>query len=181
MSVLKDKKITLVVTASISVYKAVDLTSKLRKKGADVIVIMSENAKRFVSPISFQAISGNFVYDDDFLAHPTGMIPHIDLSQKCDMMIVAPASANILGKAANGIADDIVSSSILACTKPLVFVPAMNVDMWEKKATQRNVVQLKEDGAYVMEPEEGLMACGAVGKGRLPEVPNIIEYIESLF
>lgn len=179
MDILKGKKITLAVTASVSVYKAVDLASKLRKKGAEITVMISNNAKKFVNPITFQAVTGNYVYDDDFLAHPNGMIPHIELSQKCDLMLVAPASANIIAKAAYGLADDLVSSSIVACTKPLFFFPAMNVDMWEKKVTQRNVNILREDGYYVMEPEEGVMACGTIGKGRLPEVPTIIEFIEN--
>jgi len=160
------KNILLCVTGGIAVYKAVALTSKLTQAGFNVKVMMSENACKFVTPLSFQAISRNDVYTDTFDEKDPSKIAHIDLADWPDLILIAPATANIIGKLANGIADDMISTTLLATVKPVWVAPAMNVHMYHHPAVQRNMSILSEFGYEFIEPGEGYLACGYVGKGR---------------
>lgn len=178
---LKNKKILLCVTGGIAVYKAVALTSKLTQAGADVRVLLSNSATKFVTPLSFQALSRNYVYTDTFEEHNPKVIAHIDLADWADMAIVAPATANTIGKLANGIADDMITTTLLATTAPVWIAPAMNVHMYDHPAVKRNIITLFETGYRFIEPSEGFLACGYVGKGRLEEPEKIVEVLSSHF
>lgn len=174
---LKDKKVLICVTGGIAVYKAVALVSKLAQAGADVKVMMTESAKEFVTPLSFQVMSRNDVFFDTFDEKDSSVIAHIDLADWADLIIVAPATANVLGKVANGIADNMVTTTLLATTAEVWFAPAMNVDMYQNKAVMRNIETLSNDGYRFIEPSEGFLACGYVGKGRLEEPEKIVELV----
>lgn len=178
---LTNRKILLCVSGGIAVYKAVALVSKLSQAGATVKVIMTESAKQFVTPLTFQVMSRNDVYFDTFDEKDSSVIAHIDLADWADLIIVAPATANVIGKVANGIADDMVTTTILASTADVWFAPAMNVDMYANKAVMRNIERLNEDGYRFIEPSEGFLACGYVGKGRLEEPEKIVEIIRTYF
>lgn len=178
---LTDKKILICVTGGIAVYKAVALVSKLSQAGADVKVIMTESARQFVTPLTFQAMSRNDVYFDTFDEKDSRVIAHIDLADWADLVIVAPATANVIGKVANGIADDMVTTTLLATTAEVWFAPAMNVHMYENKAVMRNIQTLANDGHRFIEPSEGFLACGYVGKGRLEEPEKITEIVKQHF
>ena len=178
---LKNKKILVCVTGGIAVYKSAALTSKLVQSGAEVKVLMSESATKFVAPLTFQALSKNDVYIDTFDEKIPGKIAHVELADWGDIILVAPATANIIGKLANGIADDMISSTLLAATAPIMIAPAMNVHMYQHKAVQRNMAQLREDGYHFIEPSEGYLACGYVGKGRLEEPETIVSYLQTYF
>lgn len=176
-----NKKILLCVTGGIAVYKAVALVSKLTQKGAHVKVIMTESATRFVTPLSFQVMSKHDVYTDTFDEKDSNVIAHIDLADWADLIIVAPATANTIGKLANGIADDMVTTTLLAATGQVWIAPAMNVHMYDHPAVKRNVETLTQDGYQWIEPDEGYLACGYVGKGRLEEPEKIVALVESYF
>lgn len=178
---LSNKKILLCVTGGIAVYKAVALVSKLTQKGAHVKVIMTESATRFVTPLSFQVMSKHDVYTDTFDEKDSNVIAHIDLADWADLIIVAPATANTIGKLANGIADDMVTTTLLAATGQVWIAPAMNVHMYDHPAVKRNVEILTQDGYQWIEPDEGYLACGYVGKGRLEEPEKIVALVESYF
>lgn len=175
------KNILLCVTGGIAVYKAVALTSKLTQAGFNVKVMMSENACKFVTPLSFQAISRNDVYTDTFDEKDSSKIAHIDLAEWPDLILIAPATANMIGKLANGIADDMISTTLLATVKPVWVAPAMNVHMYHHPAVQRNMSILSEFGYEFIEPGEGYLACGYVGKGRLEEPETIVEHVKNYF
>lgn len=174
-------KILLCVSGGIAVYKAVSLTSKLTQNGYDVKVVMTENATKFVTPLSFQAISRNDVYIDTFDEKDSTKIAHIDLADWADLIIIAPATANIIGKLANGIADDIISTTMLATTKPVFVAPAMNVHMYNHPAVQQNMERLKSYGYQFIEAQEGYLACGYVGKGRMEEPEAILQHVQDFF
>lgn len=176
-----NKKILLCVTGGIAVYKAVALVSKLSQAGADVKVMMTESAMEFVTPLTFQAMSRNDVYFDTFDEKDSRVIAHIDLADWADLVVVAPATANVIGKLANGIADDMVTTTLLATTAEVWIAPAMNVHMYENKAVIRNIDRLHQDGYRFIEPSEGFLACGYVGKGRLEEPEKIVERIMERF
>ncbi|WP_342515303.1 bifunctional phosphopantothenoylcysteine decarboxylase/phosphopantothenate--cysteine ligase CoaBC [Sporosarcina sp. FSL K6-1522] len=178
---LLNKKILLCVTGGIAVYKAVALVSKLAQSGAEVKVMMTESAKEFVTPLTFQAMSRNDVYFDTFDEKDSRVIAHIDLADWADLVVVAPATANVIGKLANGIADDMVTTTLLATTADVWIAPAMNVHMYENKAVIRNIDRLHADGYRFIEPSEGFLACGYVGKGRLEEPEKIVELITAHF
>ncbi|QUW21828.1 bifunctional phosphopantothenoylcysteine decarboxylase/phosphopantothenate--cysteine ligase CoaBC [Sporosarcina sp. Marseille-Q4063] len=178
---LADKKILICVTGGIAVYKAVALVSKLSQAGADVKVVMTKSAMEFVTPLTFQAMSRNDVFFDTFDEKDSRVIAHIDLADWADLVIVAPATANIIGKVANGISDDMVSTVLLATTAEVWFAPAMNVNMYEKQAVIRNIDTLAKDGYRFIEPSEGFLACGYVGKGRLEEPEKIVALVEENF
>jgi phosphopantothenoylcysteine decarboxylase / phosphopantothenate---cysteine ligase len=178
---LKDKRILLCVTGGIAVYKAVALTSKLVQAGADVRVILSHSATKFVTPLSFQALSRNFVYTDTFEEHNPKVISHIDLADWADIVLVAPATANTIGKLANGIADDMITTTLLAATAPVWIAPAMNVHMYNHPAVNKNISTLYDYGYRFIEPSEGFLACGYVGKGRLEEPEKIVDVLSSYF
>ncbi|MEH7460963.1 bifunctional phosphopantothenoylcysteine decarboxylase/phosphopantothenate--cysteine ligase CoaBC [Bacillus thuringiensis] len=178
---LKGKKILLCVTGGIAVFKAAALTSKLTQAGALVKVIMSESAMKFVTPLTFQALSRHDVYTDTFDEKDSAVIAHIDLADWADLVLVAPATANIIGKFANGLADDMISTTLLATTAPVWIAPAMNVHMYENPVVQKNMQTLKQLGYTFIEPGEGFLACGYVAKGRLEETENIVAMLEKHF
>lgn len=175
------KKIVLCVTGGIAVYKAVALVSKLTQAGYEVRVIMSESAKQFVQPLSFQAMSRHDVYFDTFDEKDSSVIAHIDLADWADLVVVAPATANVIGKYANGIADDMITTTLLATTKPVWMAPAMNVHMYDHPAVVSNIATLYTRGVRFIEPSEGYLACGYVGRGRLEEPERIVELISEFF
>ncbi|MEK4093421.1 MULTISPECIES: bifunctional phosphopantothenoylcysteine decarboxylase/phosphopantothenate--cysteine ligase CoaBC [unclassified Viridibacillus] len=178
---LANKNILLCVSGGIAVYKAVALVSKLSQAGAHVKVMMTESATRFVTPLSFQVMSKNDVYTDTFDEKDSSVIAHIDLADWADLIIVAPATANVIGKLANGIADDMVTTTLLATTAKVWIAPAMNVHMYDNLAVRRNIAQLAEDGYEFIEPSEGFLACGYVGKGRLEEPEKITALAAQFF
>ena len=181
MGLLLNKKILICVTGGIAVYKAVALVSKLTQAGAEVKVMMTASAMEFVTPLSFQVMSRNDVYYDTFDEKDSGVIAHIDLADWADLIIVAPATANTIGKLANGIADNMVTTTLLATTAEVWIAPAMNVDMYNNKSVIRNIERLHEDGYRFIEPTEGFLACGYVGKGRLEEPEKIVQLIKEKF
>lgn len=178
---LANRKILLCVSGGIAVYKAVALVSKLSQAGAVVKVIMTESARQFVQPLSFQVMSRNDVYFDTFDEKDSSVIAHIDLADWADLIIVAPATANVIGKLANGIGDDMVTTTLLAATAPIWVAPAMNVHMYDHPAVKRNIQQLHDDGIQFIEPSEGFLACGYVGKGRLEEPEKITALVTDFF
>lgn len=178
---MKEKHILLCVTGGIAVYKAVALTSKLVQSGFHVKVIMTESAMKFVTPLSFQSISRNEVYIDTFDEKNPSVISHIDLADWADLVIVAPATANVIGKMANGIADDMVTTTLLATTAPVWCAPAMNVHMYDHPAVKQNIDTLYQRGVRFIEPSEGYLACGYVGKGRLEEPEKIVQIVKDYF
>jgi len=173
------KNIVLGVSGGIAAYKACALTSKLTQAGANVKVIMTENAAKFVTPLTFQALSRNPVYTDTFDEKDPEGIAHIDLADWADIFIIAPASANTIGKFANGIADNMLSSTVLATEATIYIAPAMNVHMYANPAVIRNMQQLEAWGYHFIEPGAGYLACGYVGKGRLEEPESIIETVKN--
>ncbi|MDO8224932.1 phosphopantothenoylcysteine decarboxylase [Bacillus licheniformis] len=178
---LNNRNVLLCVSGGIAVYKACALTSKLVQAGANVKVIMTESACRFVSPLTFQALSRHEVYTDTFKEQNPSVISHIDAAAWADLIIVAPATANVIGKLANGIADDMLTTTLLAATAPVWIAPAMNVHMYDHPAVKRNISVLYQDGYRFIEPSEGYLACGYVGKGRLEEPGNIVKLAEKHF
>ncbi|WP_294392215.1 bifunctional phosphopantothenoylcysteine decarboxylase/phosphopantothenate--cysteine ligase CoaBC [uncultured Clostridium sp.] len=167
------KNVVLGVSGGIAVYKALEITSLLVKKDINVNVIMTENATKFVTPLSFQSLSRNEVACDTFQEPKVWEIQHISLADKADVFLVAPATANIIGKVANGIADDMLSTTIMATKAKVIFAPAMNTKMYENPIVQDNIKKLKSFGYEFVEPAEGRLACGDVGKGKL-EKPEVI-------
>lgn len=177
---LKGKTVVLGVTGGIAAYKAADLTSRLKKMGMNVRVVMTENAQKFVTPLTFQTLSQNPVAIDMFEAPAHWEIEHISLAGGADVMIIAPATANFIGKLAAGIADDLLLTTVLATTAPVIIAPAMNVNMYENIAVQENIKKLKERGYLFVEPAEGRLACGVYGKGKLAPVEEITEQMEAV-
>ena len=173
---MKDKKCVVVgVSGGVAVYKALDVISRLRKKAVEVHVIMTKSATEFVTPLSFQSLSQNMVITDMFAEPKAWEIQHISLAKKADLMLIVPATANIIGKVANGIADDMLSTTIMATKAPVVFCPAMNTNMYENPIVQRNISLLKELGYEFIEPASGRLACGDEGKGKLQDTEIIAE------
>lgn len=178
---MEKKKILLGVSGGIAVFKAAALTSKLVQAGMDVKVIMTDSAQKFVTPLTFQALSRQAVYTDTFEEKEPQVISHIELADWADLIVIAPATANIIGKLANGLADDMLSTTLLASTAPVWIAPAMNVHMYGHPAVQKNMETLKSYGYTFIEPNEGYLACGYVGKGRLAEPEEIVEKIKTYF
>jgi len=178
---LKGKRVILGVTAGIAAYKAAEFVRLLVKEEADVHVVMTQNAQKFIAPLTFQTLSGNPVITDPFALLEDAEIGHIALADLAELVVILPATANIIGKIANGIADDFLSTMVMATRAPVLFVPSMNVNMWENKALQRNIETLLELGYHLLEPGEGELACHWYGKGRLPELTEVIEKMEDLF
>jgi phosphopantothenoylcysteine decarboxylase/phosphopantothenate--cysteine ligase len=166
--------VALGVCGGIAAYKAVEVLRGLQRAGCTVRVAMTKRACEFVRPLTFRALSGSHVIVDDYAPDNPDPIAHITFSQTVDLLIVAPATANIIAKFANGVADDFLSSTYLACTAPVLVAPAMNTTMWEHPATQRNLRQLRADGVHFVEPDAGEMACGTIGPGRLSEPERIV-------
>ncbi|MGP4106929.1 bifunctional phosphopantothenoylcysteine decarboxylase/phosphopantothenate--cysteine ligase CoaBC [Virgibacillus sp. L01] len=174
---VRNKNILLGVSGGIAVYKACALTSKLTQQGANVKVMMTESATKFVSPLTFQALSRNPVYTDTFDEKNPAKIAHIDVADWADIAIIAPATANMIGKMANGLADDMLSTTLLATQASVYIAPAMNVHMYAHPAVIKNMKQLDEWGYHFIEPGAGYLACGYVGKGRLEEPESIIDAV----
>jgi phosphopantothenoylcysteine decarboxylase/phosphopantothenate--cysteine ligase len=181
ISMLKGKEIVLGVTGGIAAYKAAEFVRLLVKREAHVYVVMTQNAQEFVTPLTFQTLSGNPVITGPFTLFEDKKIGHIALADLAELIVILPATANIIGKIANGIADDFLSTMVMASKAPVLFVPSMNVNMWENQATQKNIQTLIERGHYIMEPGEGELACHWYGKGRLAELDEVLEKIEDLF
>jgi phosphopantothenoylcysteine decarboxylase/phosphopantothenate--cysteine ligase len=177
---LTGKRILLGLTGGIAAYKAAELTRLLTRSGADVRVVMTEAAGRFITPLTLQALSGQPVWTDLWDARVPDGMGHIELSRDRDLIVVAPASADFLAKAANGLADDLLSTLCVARRCPLLVAPAMNVEMWENATTQRNVARLVEDGVRIAGPAAGEQACGEVGLGRMLEPAQLLAEMESL-
>ena len=171
---LKDRRIALGITGGIAAYKAAELVRLLIKEGATVQVVMTEAATHFVTPVTFQALSGRPVFSDQWDARMANNMAHIDLSREADVLLVAPASADFLAKLANGLADDLLSTLALARDCPLLAAPAMNRQMWENAATQRNIATLIDDGINIFGPDCGDQACGENGQGRMIEPAEIV-------
>lgn len=168
------------VTGGIAAYKIPNLCSRLVKGGFQVETILTANAQKIVSPIPFESLSGNRCHTDTFDPMDTSKVEHIALAREADLLVIAPASANIIAKLRWGLADDLLSTTALACTCPKLLVPAMNTNMYENPATQENLSVLRQRGYLVMEPLSGHLACGAVGKGKMPEPDDIYDRIEAI-
>jgi phosphopantothenoylcysteine decarboxylase/phosphopantothenate--cysteine ligase len=178
---LHGKRVTLIIGGGIAAYKCLDLIRRLRERGAAVRVVMTAAAKEFVTPLSAGALTNDRVFSDLFDLDDEREIGHIRLARDCDLIIVAPATADLLAKMAHGLAPDLATAVLLATDKPVLAVPAMNPKMWSNKATQRNVAQLKADGVHILGPAAGEMAeRGEAGVGRLVEVPEIVAETERL-
>ena len=178
---LVGKNILLGVTGGIAAYKAVEIVSRLRKAGAAVHVIMTEGATKFVAPLTFREISGNPVVHTMWDEPKTWNVEHIALAQWADCFVIAPATANMIGKIASGIADDMLSTVVMAATSPVMIAPAMNTNMYHNPITQQNMAKLHQLGYHIIEPAAGMLACGIEGVGRLPEPVVVVGAIQALF
>jgi len=173
-------KVVLGVTGCIAAYKAIEVMRGLQKGGASVRVILTRSAQKFVAPLTFEALSGENVLTDMFPSRPDVDFPHIRIVQNAQLLAVVPATANILGKFAHGIADDLLSTAYLSCAAPVLLAPAMNVEMWNNQAVRENVEILRRRGHHIVEPEAGTLACGMEGEGRLADVGAIVSRILEL-
>lgn len=171
------KCVVIGVTGGIAVYKALDVISALRKKDIEVHVIMTESASKFVNPLTFQSISQNMVVTDMFAEPKAWEIQHISLAQKADLMLIAPATANVIGKISNGIADDMLSTTVMATKAKVLIAPAMNTNMYQNPIVQNNISKLKDFGYKFIEPASGRLACGDIGIGKLADVNTIVERV----
>jgi phosphopantothenoylcysteine decarboxylase/phosphopantothenate--cysteine ligase len=180
IELMTEKRVLLIVSGGIAAYKALELVRLLKRQGVAVRAVMTKSAAEFVTPLSMGVMTEDQVYGDMFDLKEEREIGHIQLSRQADLVVICPATANILAKMAAGIADDLATTILLATDKPVLAVPAMNVRMWNHPATQRNLAQLRADGVHIMNPDEGAMACGEFGPGRLPEPPAVAEQICSM-
>ncbi|MDX9873124.1 MAG: bifunctional phosphopantothenoylcysteine decarboxylase/phosphopantothenate--cysteine ligase CoaBC, partial [Clostridia bacterium] len=170
----RGKNIVLGITGGIAAYKSADLVSRLRKKGAQVYCVMTQAAQEFITPLTLRTLSENPVFCEMFTESRLTNVEHVGLADKADLLIIAPATANIIGKLSNGIADDLLTSVALATRARVLIAPAMNVNMYHHPAVQENIARLKARGCFFIEPEEGMLACGYTGKGRLAEPEKIV-------
>ena len=175
---LKGKTVVLAITGGIAAYKIATLASMLVKQKATVLVLMTENATRFIAPLTFEALTGTRCMVDTFDRSFSFEIEHVAVADRADLVLVAPASANVIAKMANGIADDMLTTTVLACRCPKLVAPAMNTGMYENPATQANLARLREYGVEVIDPACGRLACGAVGPGKMPEPQQLLEHIQ---
>ena len=174
---MEKKRIVLGITGGIAAYKCAELVRLFVKEGVDVTCMMTEHAKQFITPMTLGILSKNQVWDDDAFMHTYTKPVHIELGQRYDAVVIAPATGNIMAKAANGFADDLVSSVLLAASVPVLYAPAMNEEMWRKEATQENVRRLMERGSVMIGPADGDLACGVAGTGRMSEPKEIFERV----
>ena len=172
--ILATRNVALGISGGIAAYKAVEVLRGLQQAGCVVRVAMTKRACEFIQPLTFRALSGHHVIVDDYAPDNPDPIAHISFSQSVDLLLVAPATANLIAKFANGIADDFLSSTYLASTAPVLLAPAMNPTMWQHPSTRRNLAHLQADGVHIVEPDEGEMACGTIGPGRLSEPDRIV-------
>jgi len=175
-----DKSILLIIGGGIAAYKALELIRTLKKRGIASRCILTRAGSEFVTPLSVSALSGDKVYGELFNLTDEAEMGHIELSRSADLVVVAPATADLMAKAATGLANDLASTTLLATDKPVLMAPAMNVRMWEHPATQRNLATLKGDGVHFVGPDKGDMACGEFGPGRLAEPDAIADAVERL-
>jgi phosphopantothenoylcysteine decarboxylase/phosphopantothenate--cysteine ligase len=174
---LQDSELLVGVTGGIAAYKSAELVSKCVQAGARVTVILTRAARRFIGATTFEALTGRPVYTDTFRPREHYRGEHIGLAQRADLLCIAPATADCLAKLAHGLADDLLATTALAMDGPILLAPAMNCEMWNKPAVQRNVMQLRQDGMTIIEPEEGWLSCGQVGAGRMAAPERILEAI----
>lgn len=174
---MRNKTVILGVTGSIAAYKSAYLASTLKKADADVTVIMTMNALNFINPITFETLTGNKCLVDTFDRNFEFSVEHVSLAKKADIAVIAPATANVIGKLANGIADDMLTTTIMACKCPILLSPAMNTVMYENAAVQDNMHKLEKYGYKIIEPASGYLACGDTGKGKMPEPDTLFRYI----
>ena len=175
------KNILLIISGGIAAVKAPDLIRKLLKNGAQVTPVLTQSGAQFVTPLSIAALTRSKVYTELFNLTDELEMGHIELSRSADLILVAPATANLMAKMAHGLADDLASTLLLATDTPVMIAPSMNVRMWNHPATQRNLTLLQKDGVQMIGPTEGEMACGEFGSGRMAEVPEIIQSVEDYF
>ena len=173
---MKDRELLIGVTGGIAAFKTAALVSRLVQAGAGVTVIMTRSATKLIAPKTFEALTGRRVHTRVF---GPGAHPHIELAEKADLLCIAPATANIIAKAAWGLADDLLSTVLLSFDGPVLMAPAMNTLMWQKSAVQRNVAQLRADGVTLIDPESGYLSCGAIGAGRMAEPDHIFQAIRN--
>ena len=174
---LKGKTVVLAVTGSIAAYKIASLASTLKKLHADVHVLMTKNAENFINPITFETLTGNKCLIDTFDRNFQYNVEHVALAKKADVVMVAPASANVIGKIAHGIADDMLTTTVMACRCKKIFAPAMNTQMFENPIVQDNLKTLEHYGCEVISPASGYLACGDTGQGKMPEPELLLQYI----
>lgn len=172
--------IVLGVTGSIAAYKAADLVSKLKQRGTEVVTVITEAAREFITPLTFETLSGNQVYTDLFGQKRQDVPVHISLAERADLMIIAPATANFIGKMKAGLADDLLSSVAMATRAPVLIAPAMNNGMYENRIVQGNIQKLTDSGVVFIGPDSGYLACGYEGKGRMASTDTIIREIEEI-
>ena len=177
---LHNREILLGVSGGVAAYKAADLCSRMVQRGAKVSVIMTESAHRFIGATTFEALTGRPVYSDAFEAKEHFQGEHIGLARRAELVVIAPATAQTIARLTHGMADDLLSTTVLVSTAPVLVAPAMNCDMWAKPAVQRNVAQLGADGVHIIGPEEGWLSCGQIGAGRMAEPGSILDRIEVL-
>lgn len=174
------KNLLIIITGSIAAYKALEICRLFKKDGVNVTAVITEGGKQFITELSVAAITGNQVYSDIFSLKDECEMGHIRLARENDAILVAPASADIIAKLANGFANDLASAILLASNKPIIIAPAMNSVMWQNKAVQRNIKQLKQDKITILEPESGNLACGEEGYGRMVEPDKIITAVNKI-
>ena len=170
---MDEKSVLLIIGGGVAAYKSLELIRELGRQGVATRCVLTKAGAQFVTPLSVSALCGEKVFQDMFDLTDESEMGHIELSRSTDLVVVCPATADLMAKAANGLANDLASTALLATDKPVMMVPTMNVRMWDHKATQRNIAQLRADGVFVMEPDVGPMACGEFGPGRLPTVERI--------
>lgn len=178
---LKGKTVVIGVSGGIAVYKACDVVSRLKKLNANVHVIMTKSATEFVTPLTFQSLSQNYVVSDMFEEPKTWDVEHISLAKKADVFLIVPATANVIGKVANGIADDMLTTTVMATTGKVLIAPAMNTNMYRNPILQRNISTLKELGYNFVDPDSGRLACGDIGEGKLASPEKIVDAVVDLF
>ena len=178
---LAGKRILLIIGGGIAAYKGLDLIRRLRERGATVTPVMTRAAEQFVTPLSVSALAGEAVHRDLFDLTKEAEMGHIQLSRVADLVLVVPATADLMAKMGSGLAGDLATTLLMATDTPVMIAPAMNVRMWQHPATQRNLAVLKADGVTVVGPDDGDMACGEFGPGRLSEVPDILAAVERHF
>lgn len=177
---MKGRRVCLGVTGCIAAYKAAEIASSLVQAKAEVVVVMTESATRLVGPVTFEALTGRPVYVDMWRTQAPTSMQHIAVADWAEVVLVAPATANILGKAASGIADDLLSTILITVDVPVMFAPAMNDRMWKNPIVQGNVARLRQVGYHFINPEEGFLACGTIGMGRLADPQRIVSALAEL-
>lgn len=178
---MKDKNILIGICGGIASYKVCDIITALKHMGANVYVMMTKNATEFITPLTLETLSKNKVVVDMFESHDHVEVEHISYARRADLTIIIPATANVIGKVANGIADDFLTTTIMATPNKVIFAPSMNNGMYENKIVQNNIKKLESFGYSFIEPDVGNLACGYTAKGKLPKKEKILKYIESEF